>query len=72
MINTGDYSIKEILENKSVFYEVCIDWMTMDGDEKAAEKLADWLGISLHALKLRWKRIFGYSLNKLINYNLEE
>ena len=46
------YSPKDVLNNKDVFYEVGIDWMTMDGGTKEdAEKLAEWLGISLHALK---------------------
>jgi len=66
------YSPEDVLKNKDVFYEYCIDHMTRDGDPKAAEKLAEILGISMHALKCRWKRVFGYSLNEIINYNSEE
>ena len=64
------YSVKDILEDRNVFYEVALNNMTMDGcDDEVVKNFADWLGISVHALKCRWKRIFGYSLNELINYN---
>jgi len=66
------YSPKDVLENKNVFYEVCMDWMTLDGGTKEdAEDLAEWLRITLHSLKCRWKRVFGYSLNDILNYKVD-
>lgn len=52
--------------NKDEFYELAINWMTDSPTLEDIKSLADYCGFTLHQLKCRFKRIFGYSIINFI------
>lgn len=52
--------------NKDEFYELAIDWLTDSPILEDIESLADYCGFTIHQLKCRFKRTFGYSIMNFI------